>query len=241
MNKNENMKNACSETAIALADTGFTSRILAPADFKALDALIETLGDKSANLGPDEKASAIAVIDEWNTSVTARIKDNAEQAGNVLAFLESSQIYGTALEDAIELFHGVLGDTPEYLAYRNAVEAYQEIQADAPIAVPVGNDMTVAQADKICMENSAAELAHNRKVKAAEHAFNKAVKAYIKALNAMPEIKSLKDSLRSYRNKASRMATTCQDKATRAKLNVSVSDPDVRKALHEMMDFAKTV
>lgn len=240
MNENNNMTGTTT-TAMALASSSFTGRILKPADFTVLDGLIQSLGDKSATLTPDEKAGAIAIIDEWNTSVTARISANAEQARRVLAFLDGSQVYGRELEDIIELFHDALGDTAEYNAYRDAVENYAAVMSDRPLETPIDSGMTIAQSDKVRMDNYAASLDYGRLVKQAEHRFNKAVKAYIMALRDMPEVKDLRGSLNSYKNKASRMAADCQDKATRAKLNVTISDPYVRKALHEMMDFAKTV
>lgn len=244
INANENAAmsgTGTTTTAMALASGSFTGRILQPADFKALDGLIKALGDKSANLSESEKSGAIAVIDEWNSSVTGRIRANADMARMVLSFLDGAQLWGQSLEDAIELFHEALGDTPEYLAYRAAADAYAAVSADAPLDVPVSGDMTVAQSDRIAMDNYAAKLEHGRKLKTAEHAFNKAVKNYIKTLNAMDEIRTLRGSLTSYKNKAARMAADCQDKATRAKLNVAISDPDVRNTLHEMMDFAKKV
>ena len=227
--------------ALALSSHNFTGRILQPADFQALDGLIQALGDKSANLAPEEKTGAIAVIDEWNTSVTERIRANEAQARQILEFLDGTAMYGTQLEECVELFHEVLGDTPEYLAYQSAVENYAAVMSDAPLDSVVDDAMTVAQAEKINMENHAERLKYGRRLRTAEHAFNKAVKEYVKHLNALPEILSLKGSLRSYRTRAARMAADCQDKATRAKLNITISDPDVRKLLHDMMDFTKTV
>ena len=228
-------------TALALSGNSFTGRILQPADFQALDGLIKALGDKSANLAPEEKTGAVAIIDEWNKSVTERIRANEAQARQTLEFLEGTAMYGGELEECIELFHEVLGDTPEYLRYKAAVDNYAAVMADAPLDNVVDDSMTVAQAEQVNMDNYAERLKYNRRLKAAEHAFNKAVKDYIKYLNALPEILALKGSLRSYKNKASRMAADCQDKATRAKLNITISDPDVRKLLHDMMDFTKTV
>lgn len=233
--------NASTNVSAALSAQSFTGKILAPADFTALDGLIQTLGSRSAVLSPDEKAGAVAVVDEWTTSVVSRIQNNASQADIVIRFLEGQSLYGSSLYDTIELFREAMGDTPEYLACREAMEKYSEIQADRPIEVPVEGGMTVEQADRVGMDNYAANLEHARKLKSAEYAFNKSVKAYMKSLAAIPEIKALKGSLVSYRNKASRMAAQCQDKATRAKLNITVSDPETRKTLHDMLDFAKTV
>lgn len=239
--ENKNMNTGTTTTAMALASGSFTGRILQPADFKALDGLIQSLGDKSASLTPEEKAGAVAVIDEWNSSVTSRIRANADMAGMVLSFLNGAQLWGQSLDDVIELFHEALGDCPAYEAYGTAVEGYADVMRDKPVDLPVDGAMTVAQADKVRLENYAAGLEHGRKVKVAEHAFNRAVKGYVTYLNGLDEVKALKGSLQSYKNKAARMTADCQDKATRAKLNVTVSDPDVRKALHDMMDFAKTV
>ena len=240
MNGNTNAPGTTT-TAMALASGSFTGKILQPADFRALDGLIQSLGDKSANLTDAEKTGAIAVIDEWNQSVTARIQANAEQARMVLQFLDGTSMYGTSLEEAIELFHDALGDTPEYLKYRDAVDAYAEVSREAPLDLPVDETMTVAQADQVQMGNYAERLKYGRRLKSAEHAFNRAVKDYVKWLCAQPEVKALRGSLQSYKNKATRMAAECQDKATRAKLNVTISDPEVRKALHEMLDFTKSV
>lgn len=228
-------------TALALSSNNFTGRILQPADFKALDGLIQSLGDKSMNLSPEEKTGAVAIIDDWNKSVTDRIRANEAQARQVLDFLNGTAMYGASLEESIELFHEILGDTPEYLKYKAAVDNYAMVMSDAPLDNPVDENMTVAQAEQLNMDNYAERLKYGRRLKTAEHAFNKAVKEYIKSLNGMPEIKTLRGSLQSYKNRATRMAADCQDKATRAKLNITISDPDVRKLLHDMMDFTKSV
>ena len=241
MSKNDMNGTGTTTTAMALASNNFTGRILQPADFTALDKLIQTLGDKSANLTESEKNGAVAVIEEWDISVTNRIRANADMASMVLSFLNGGQLYGQGLEDVIELFHEALGDCPAYDDYRKAVEGYADVMRDKPIDLPVDGGMTVAQADKVRMDNYAAGLEHGRKVKVAEHAFNRAVKNYVAHLNGLDEVKALKGSLASYKNKAARMIADCEDKATRAKLNVTVSDSEVRTALHEMMDFAKSV
>ncbi len=230
------------KNAMQLAASGsLIGRVLTPADFSALDSLIKNLGDKAVNLKPEEKEGAIQIIDEWNQSVTQRIQYNAEQAKAVLAFLDGQAMYGGQLQEVIELFHEAIGDTREYAAYLKAVEEYAAIQADEPVSMPVGDDTTIAQADRINAENYAADLAHNRKVRGAEYKFNKAVKAYIKSLQAIPEVQSLRGALTSYKNKAVRMAAECSDKASRAKLNVTIDNPEVRKLLHELMDFAQKV
>lgn len=227
-------------TALALTHD-FMGQIMTPADFNALDELIQKLGGRATTLSPDEKASATEIVETWNKSVVARINANASQASDVLAFLDGKPMAGSMADEIIELFRAVLGDTPEYKAYLEALNHYMAVQGDVPIDEPVDGTMTVAEADRAALANRAARMEHDRDVQVAERRYAKAVKEYIKSLNALPEIQDVRTKLTGYRRKANRMAAECQDKAARAKLNIAISDEETRNILHEMMDFTKTV
>lgn len=227
-------------TSLALTNN-IVGSVMTPADFKALDGLIQSLGDRSASLTPDEKTSAIAIVEEWNQSVVSRIQLNADCARDVLNFLNGQSVDGNTVYNMIEMFHDAMGDTPEYLAYQDAVAALGAVQADQPIEAPVTGDMTITEAERQRLDNRAAELAWQRDVQNAQYKLNRAAKAFITAINASPEVKSAKAALTSYRRKATSMTNECRDKATRAKLNISISDPETRKVLHDLMDFTKTV
>ena len=242
MRKNESMKPAgnTAETALTLSHE-IVGQVMTPADFTALDGLINKLGDRSTALAPDEREAAAKIVDDWNESVTQSISENAARAGDVLAFLDGKRMYGRMLDDIVEMFHGVLGDTAGYTGYVEATESYNAVQADVPMEIPVEDNMTVKQVDEVSMANRAAQLAYDRKLKSAEYRYARAVKAYITEINAMPDIKSVRANLSSYRRKANRMACECKDKATRAKLNITISDPATRDLLREMMDFTKKI
>lgn len=227
-------------TALAIAQD-VVGQVMSPADFTTLDGLIQQLGDKSAALTPEEKTAATSVIEEWNKSVTARIRANSDKAEYVLAFLDGKDMHGSNVDDIVEMFHAVIGDTPEYRAYVDAMSEYSRVQSDSPLDEPVTGDMTIAQAEKVQMDNRALRLEHGRRVQVAERACLRAIKDFIAAMNAMPETKAVRSKLQSYRRKANRMVIDCEDKATRAKLNLAISDAETRKILHDMMDFTKSI
>lgn len=228
------------ETALALSHD-FLGHIMSPADFSVLDQLIQKIGDRSASLSDHEKTAATEVIESWNQSVVARIEANASQASDVLDFMSGKPMSGTQADQVVELFHSFLGDTPEYQAYAEALQAYMDLSANEPVDEPVDGAMSLNEADRIIAANRTARLAHQRDMQAANRRYAKAVKAYIKSVNELPEAKEAKAKLSSYKRGASRMAAECRDKASLAKLNISVSDPNTRDLLRELMDFAKKV
>lgn len=225
-------------TALALT-TNIVGQVLLPADLTALDALVTKLGERSACLQPEEKAAAVKAIEDWDASVTDRIRANACFANEVLAFLDGRDMGGGTVQRCVELFHDAVGDTPEYAAYISAFELAMDARREKPVDEPVTNGMTMEEADKARAANRAAELRWRRQVDAADAGFAKAVKAYIKSILGMPETKDAMSKLRAYARKAARLAAECSDKAAKAKINISISDKDTRELLHELMDFAK--
>lgn len=230
--------NANNNAALALT-SNIVGQVLLPADLTALDALVTKLGERSACLQPEEKAAAVKAVEDWDKSVTDRIRANAGFASEVLAFLDGRDMGGNVVQRCAELFHDALGDTPEYAAYADALEKCMDIRRDKPVEDPVTNDMTMEEADKARADNRAAELRWRRQVDAADAGYAKAVKAYVKSVTDMPEAKNAMSQLRAYARKASRLAAECSDKASKAKINISISDKDTRELLHELMDFAK--
>lgn len=187
---------------------------------------------------------ALKVIDQWDESVASRIKENAETAKTVLDFLSGKMTYWSTAADIIEMMTEYVGEIPEYVTFNEAVEEYSQATAElnaSNVDIPITPDMTVAEVDNAHMEQQRAQLIASRKEREAYAKVSTAATAYVKALNKDARIQAAKSELASYRRKAFRMATTCSDKAARAKINISISNESVRKVLHEMMEFAKTV
>lgn len=237
---NTNLNDTNNETALTLTGNVIGQNLTAE-KFNALDDLIQKLGDRSTELQPEEKTAAIEVVEDWTKSVTSRIQENATRAANMLHFLSGRTIGGAFLTENIEMFHEVIGDTPEYLNYVAAVEELEMLEQDRPIPIPVSPAMTVTQAEQTEIENHAADTKFERKILAAEYKVNRAVKAYIQSLNSMPAIQTVKANLTTYKRKATRMANDCRDKGARAKLNITISDKETRSILQDMMDFTEAI
>lgn len=225
-------------TGLAIAKN-IVGQVLLPADLSALDAMVTAFGERSASLTADEKATAIKIVDDWDQSVTQRIRTNASMANEILAFLDGQSMGGDCVDRCIELFHDAFGDTPEYDAYKDALEACADVRREKPVADAACGDMTLDMADKIRTDNYNAELRWRRQVNAADATYAKAVKAYVKSILILPETVDAMSRLRAYARKATRLAAECSDKAAKAKINISISDKDTRALLHELMDFAK--
>lgn len=238
------MSNTPETTAVAVNNVSVVGSILTPADYQALDALIQKLGENNAQLSDTDKQMALTVIDQWDESVTSRIESNAETARAVLDFLAGKAITWNAATEIIEMMTEYVGETPEYLAFRQASDEYAEaiMKLNATNNDPVVTaDMTVAEVDNAHLEKQREQLMARRKEREAYAKVSEASTKYVKALNKDSRIQAAKQELNSYKRRASRMVTNCKDKATRAKINVSISNETIRSVLHEMMEFAKTV
>lgn len=233
-NKTENSN----DKALVLAKD-LVGQVLAPADFSALDGLVQKLGERSTSLTDNEKAAAMEVVSEWDMSVTSRIDANARLAKDVMSFLSGSPMHGAAMDRYINMFHDALGDTEGYDEYQKALDEYYDIIAAAPIEQPASPEMTVAEADRLAMANRAAETAHGRKRDAAAFAVMRAAKAYVTSLRAMPAVQEATEKLKAYSRKASRMSAECHDKASRIKINIAIFDKETRDLLHDLLDFSK--
>lgn len=233
-NNNNNNSNC---TALTIT-SNIIGQILLPADLTALDALIKGLGDRSANLDASEKTAALQIVDDWDKSVTARIAANADQAREILAFLDGQSMSSYLLDKYVEMFRDILGDSPAYQAYDQARENCSAIRQEQPIDKPTEATMTVMESDQNTLDNRAAQIAWRRRVDKADYEFMVAAKGYINSLKSDPSVMEAKTKLKAYARKASRLSAECSDKASRAKVNISINDADTRKLLHDLLDFA---
>lgn len=240
MSADNKTNNANNTTALTITHN-IIGQVLLPADLTALDALVQGLGDRSANLDPAEKTAALQIVDDWDKSVTARIAANADQAREILAFLDGQSMSSYLLDKHIEMFRDILGDSPAYQAYDKARENCSAIRQDQPIDKPADPTMTVMESDQNTLDNRAAQIAWRRKVDKADYEFMVAAKGYITSLKNDPAVVEAKGKLRAYARKASRLSAECSDKASRAKVNISINDADTRKLLHDLLDFASKV
>lgn len=248
MDKNKNDTNhtqvdvvSGDEAEVTSLSTEIVGQVMTPADFSALDAVIQQLGAKNASLTEEEKKSTTAIVTQWNEQVIDRITQNVTAAKRMLAFLQGKDQHSVDVDENIELLNDAIGEIPEYVAYKEACEKLEEVSADAPVMEAVTDDMTITEVDDLKYRNQKASAMHTRAVNVATTAYRRAVKAYITAVNAMPEVQDAKAKLSAYKRKASKMKTECEDKATRAKINIAIADSDVRGILFDMMDFAKKI
>ena len=58
-----------------------------------------------------------------------------------------------------------------------------------------------------------------------------------KALSETPEIQEIIRRIKSFQKKSKSFKTACNDKSRLAKINVTISDENVREALKEIIDF----
>lgn len=211
-----------------------------PINFDNLNKAITKLASSNATLTPDEKKFAIDLIDDWDHSVIQAIDDKINEGQQLLYTFNPNHVHFELDDELCESLTKQLGTkfTKLYKDYLKTKNELFELQNTAPKQDRTRdiNETAGAYIDRSAKEE--AEYAkYQLKIAKARKAVEWAQYDFKKALSETPEIQEIIRRIKSFQKKSKSFKTACNDKSRLAKINVTISDENVREALKEIIDF----
>lgn len=212
-------------------------------DFSGLTNAIENLGNHSTDLTAKEKKYAVEIVNNWNSNVKDRINLHNQDISNILSFFvpdANSTLNATITLKKLEQLSEAVGLEQLFTEYTNLTESIssksQEIQYyfEDPDKTYTENKLVK---NKLDYENAKLHI-QIEKLKSLQR--NKLV-TLINEMNKTEPIISLIENSRIYSTTVKKMKNECDIKTDMAKLNIYISSTETRKALKELMEFAKTI
>ena len=191
--------------------------------FEKINKAIEKLGTVE-NLTKEEKESGVELVAEWNKLATLEI------SGNYFQFEK--------IKEELEKFALISNLSNQYHILEDLYETIEKKQQNKPLDYEFDDDLTrnenlLKQQEQI-KERIIFDQQHKRSVK---H-FEKEFRDFLKKINNEKEIQAAIKQAKTFLRNSEKFVNQCKDKAAAAKLNIMISNKELKSALKEMLDFS---
>ena len=223
--------------AIAVLSGGLVTSV----DLSQLNRLIENIGTADTIQECDKKP-ALEAIGTWEESVVEKVQNKVyEIDGFVQKF---NYDIGDIKEDDVEVFENIatqIGASNLYEKVKIDFKIYKNSQNNQP-EKPL-DDVTQSYEDQL-LEKKKYEYnkaVHELSVRKARKIAATSWNSFKELMKASSEIKNTVEEMKKYSKKLSKFKGECKDKASYAKLNVSIASPELRTALRDLFNFGLSI
>jgi hypothetical protein len=214
-------------------------------DFSGIAQAIENIGNHSGSLTVEEKEYATDIVKQWESDVISRLNDKAHEMQVFLNFFEPARNGYLSNEDLFEEVGEELAKrTNTKNEYDAVVRIYKELRDlyDNRPEQPNFDENTTRKEQVEKEKAYEKEMAiYNMKVKHKERELYLADKKWKELLKQDKNVDELLKRARKFTKNLSKFKSMCHDKAQVAKLNIMVSQTNVRQALRELLNFSATI
>ena len=236
------------ENAVGALATGMFKDI----DFAGLNRIIDVIGDKSANLGAEEKMAATEIVSQWENNVLARLKANGNKMRGMTQMLNKNSQSHLWLNPTVgsnymsqEQIDQIVFATDTKALFKEAQLAYEmqhEFRKEnAPESPYTDDNMSYNEIARLTKRYEAEQSRYNIECTRYARKTHLAFQAFIKVLVKHKSVKEMLKKAEAYTASLEGYTTECQNKATMAKLNIQISSSEIRNMIHEMLDFASSI
>jgi hypothetical protein len=216
-------------------------------DFTGISTAIENIGNVNGSLTAEEKEMANSIVDQWQNDVMARLRNRGHEMSDFVDFFEvGSNGHVRGADKLDEIGEDLATQTKTVKEFQHLQDLLDELmdlfetRPEEP-----SNQLNINKTQKeILEEENQYKLdyaKYNLAVKKKQREIYLAEKAWKKLLKQNKEVAELIKKAKKFNKEMSNFTNMCHDKAQIAKLNITVSNVDVRKSLRELLNFSATV
>lgn len=224
-------------------------------NFDKLNSAIETLGSHS-DIKEDQRSNAIEIISSWQQNVIAKLSSHKKEVDNFTECFgrkSKNRHEGTYYHNDLDMFN-VFGEA-KLMALASSTDTVEEFEKlvekrkdydtailDAPFDDLIEDpDKTAAELIMERADLKKSKTLHELKVTRCKRDEIKAEREWKASLLKNDGIREMLAKCEVYSDKVDDFKQDCITKAQAAKLNINISNAEVRKALREMIDFTKSI
>ena len=217
--------------------TATTTELFKDIDFSGLNAVIDNIATYSHELQETEKELANDIIDEWQKSVIARLQERGNEMRRFLQFFEINECSDPLFIEIGEELAVKTGTESLFKNVMDAIKTYKATQSSKPekpitdLETTLDTELTSTSSYKLETKKHEINLEKDRQL------LRKAERKWKNELTEHDEVKALIQKATQYQRKLTTFRFDCEDKGQLAKLNVSISNQDVRNSLKELIEF----
>ena len=209
-------------------------------EFEKINGAIERLASVE-NLTAEDKKQAMIAIEEWEKLTIKRIESKKEELQTVMNLINYTQVEAWQFEsrkEKIEKLAIIVGVEETFKKIEAAINRLIEKKEDQPEKYTFDDELSRN-------ENLLKQQESEKEILVFEIEKRKLEKEYLnltkELMKAIKKDKSIKESVlaaESFIRDASKLSRICRDKSALAKINVLVSNKELKESLKEMMNFS---
>lgn len=208
-------------------------------DFQGLSAAITRLAEHNGELSDFEKSSALSIIDDWERGIISELRNKDKEYNAFVRCFSNQETYyfDSISEDLLEKI-ALTTETKElYDKYRDLVEYRTEFLITKPKRPQQSMSMTFEDYHKSLAQYQLEEANWGFASRKINDDINNTQRKWVETVSKHDYMKEALRVARSFKRNANKYIKLAEEKSRLAKLNVTISNSDIRESLKELLDF----
>ena len=209
-------------------------------EFEKINGAIERLASVE-NLTAEDKKQAMIAIEEWEKLTIKRIESKKEELQTVVNLINSTQVEAWQFEskkEKIEKLAIIVGAEETFKKIEAAINRLIEKKEDQPEKYTFDDELSRNENLLKQQESEKEILVFEIEKRKLEKEYLNLTKELMKAIKKDKSIKESALAAESFIRDTSKLSRICRDKSALAKINVLVSNKELKESLKEMMNFS---
>lgn len=214
--------------------------------FEEINQTIENLGNHTGTLTDKEKEFAVQIVGSWERNVLEEVQEKKTEIEAFIQLFKGERgrdyYIKDRVVDLIEEYGEELAEKTNtvplfeaYLEARKELKQEEKFDIDEPI---INETMSVIEEKSSIMNYELEVTKHKIVVKKLRNTMYKAEREWLEVLEKNPLVASMLEEARRAKRKLAKMDRECKKKSDLAKLNITISNEEMRKTLKELMKFS---
>lgn len=208
-------------------------------EFEKINAAIEKLGT-AKDLTKEEKQNGVELLEEWNKLTIKRIREKEADLSTLISCLDMSpRMIGFAhKKENLEKFAAICNLSNTFHILEDLEEAILEKEKKRPEPYEFDDDLTKNENLLRNQDRMREQVIFEQELKRMKRHFELELKGFLQKINDNTEIKKAIKAAKEFLRNSEKLENQCRDKAAAAKLNIMISNEELKAALKEMLDFS---
>jgi vacuolar-type H+-ATPase subunit I/STV1 len=209
-------------------------------EFEKINGAIERLASVE-NLTTEDKKQAVSAIEEWEKLTIKRIDSKKDELQAIVNLINNKQIANWEFEkkrEQLEKLATIAGAQKLFEKTDAAIKKYEEKREEEPEKYEFDDEISRNENLLKQQDSEKKMVIYSIEKKKLEKIYLNASKELMKTVAKNESIKSSVLAAESFIRDADKLSRICRDKSALAKINVLVSNKELKESLKEMMNFS---
>lgn len=210
-------------------------------NFDDLNKSIVLIG-KAKKLTEKEKEIGVQLLGDWENNVISKIDTKSTEMHRLKEYITGGNTYYMGDEEKevmIENLVNISKTRKQYNVYLEAKQVVKDNKLNQPEGVTIDPMKTIVENEKEQANYNLKYSTWRIEESKLDYKVTESKKKWLSVVRKSKQVKELLKGVDAYILQLKKYKTECNDKTQLAKLNIAISNDDVRTAIKDMIEFTK--